>query len=153
MEESLLISALIFIATYAAIITGKVQRSVAALVGAVAMVVAGIFFGFYTQSEVVVSALDWNTIGLLLGMMLIVGVLEDTGLFESLSVWIAKVSRGRYFYMIMLFGFLTAIASTTIDNVTTLLLVAPITLSICADLEVDPKPLLLTEALFSNVGE
>lgn len=139
-------------ATYAAIISGRVQRSVAALVGAVSMVAAGLYFGFYTQSEVVVEAIDWNTIGLLLGMMLMVGVLEDTGMFEALAVWVVKISGGRYLYMIMLFGFLTAFASTTIDNVTTLLLVAPISLSICANLGIDPKPILLTEALFSDVG-
>lgn len=152
MELSLLISAVIFVATYAAIISGRVQRSVAAIVGAVLMVVTGLYFGFYTEEGVIEEAIDWNTIGLLLGMMLVVGVLEDTGLFETLSVWVAKLSKGRYFYIILFFGLLTALASTTIDNVTTILLVAPISLSICSELEVDPKPILLTEALFSDVG-
>lgn len=152
MELSLIVSAVIFVSTYGAIISGKVQRSVAAMFGAVLMVVAGLYFGFYTQAGVMEDAIDWNTIGLLFGMMIIVSVMEDTNLFESLSVAVAKLSRGRYFYMIMLFGLLTALASTTIDNVTTILLVAPISLSICSNLGVDPKPILLTEALFSNVG-
>ncbi|KXA92100.1 hypothetical protein AKJ65_08050 [candidate division MSBL1 archaeon SCGC-AAA259E19] len=152
MELSLLISAVIFVATYAAIISGRVQRSVAAMVGAVLMVVAGLYFGFYTEAEVIEEAIDWNTIGLLLGMMLIVGVLEDTGLFETLSVGVAKLSKGRYFYMLVLFGLLTAVSSTTVDNVTTILLVTPITLSICSELGVDPRPILLVEVLFSNIG-
>ncbi|KXA91942.1 hypothetical protein AKJ63_00265 [candidate division MSBL1 archaeon SCGC-AAA259D18] len=152
MELSLLISAVIFVATYGAIISGRVQRSVAAMVGAVLMVVAGLYFGFYTEAGVIEKAIDWNTIGLLLGMMLIVGVLEDTGLFEALSIGVSKLSKGRYFYMIVLFGLLTAVSSTTIDNVTTILLVTPITLSICSELEVDPRPILLVEVLFSNVG-
>ncbi len=139
-------------ATYGAIVSGKVERSIATMMGAVSMVIAGLYFGFYTQSEVVIDAIDWNTIGLLLGMMLIVGVLEDTGMFESLSVWIARISKGRYFYMMLLFGLFTAMASTTIDNITTILLVVPITLAICSRLGVDPRPIIITEALFSNIG-
>lgn len=151
MDLNLLISALIFILTFGAIVSGKIQRSIAAMGGAIAMVAVGLLLGFYGEG-MAIESIEWNTIGLLLGMMIIVGVLEDTGMFEALSIYAAKLSRGRYFYMIMFFGFLTAFASTTIDNVTTILLVAPITLSICADLGVDPKPILLTEALFSDVG-
>lgn len=152
MEASLLVSLLIFLFTYAAIVSGRVERSIATMVGAVLMVIAGLYFGFYTEAEVIHEAIDWNTIGLLLGMMLIVGVLEDTGMFEALAVWVAKISRGRYFYMMILFGFSTAFASTTIDNVTTILLVVPISLSICASLGIDPRPIIITEAIFSNIG-
>lgn len=116
------------------------------------MVATGLFFGFYTEKEVITEAIDWNTIGLLLGMMMVVGVLKDSGIFETLAIWAAKLSRGRYFRMILLFGFLAAVMSTTIDNVTTILLVAPITMSISSVLGLDPKPILLTQALFSNVG-
>ncbi|MFW6104765.1 MAG: sodium:proton antiporter [Candidatus Bipolaricaulota bacterium] len=152
MDIELILSTLIFLGTYVAILTNKVERSLAALTGAVLMVVVGLYFGFYTEKEVITQAIDWNTIGLLLGMMMVVGVLKDSGLFETLAIWAAKLARGDYFRMILLFGFLTAILSTTIDNVTTILLVAPISMSISSVLGVDPKPILLTQGLFSNIG-
>lgn len=152
MDIELILSTLIFLGTYVAILTNKVERSLAALTGAVLMVVVGLYFGFYSEKEVITQAIDWNTIGLLLGMMMVVGVLKDSGLFETLAIWAAKLARGDYFRMILLFGFLTAILSTTIDNVTTILLVAPISMSISSVLGVDPKPILLTQGLFSNIG-
>lgn len=152
MELQLIVSTIIFLGTYVAILSNKIARSLAALAGAVLMVLAGLHFGFYTEAAVVIEAIDWNTIGLLLGMMMVVGVLKDSGLFETLAVIVAKVSGSNYFRMILLFGFLAAIMSTTIDNVTTILLVAPISMSICSVLSVDPKPVLLGQALFSNIG-
>ncbi|MCF7890434.1 ArsB/NhaD family transporter [Candidatus Bipolaricaulota bacterium] len=152
MSLDLLLSASIFLATYVAILTNKIERSLAAVTGGTLMVVAGLFLGFYTEKEVITEAIDWNTIGLLLGMMIVVGILKDTGLFETLAIWAAKLSRGDYFYMILLFGLLAAVMSTTIDNVTTIMLVAPISMSISSVLGIDPKPILLTQALFSNIG-
>jgi len=152
MSLELILSTLIFTGTYVAILSNKIERSLAAVTGGTLMVVAGLFLGFYTEKEVITEAIDWNTIGLLLGMMIVVGILKDTGLFETLAIWAAKLSRGDYFYMILLFGFLAAFMSTTIDNVTTILLVAPITMSISAVLGIDPKPILLTQGLFSNIG-
>lgn len=152
MSLELILSTIIFVGTYTAIFTNKLERSIAAISGAVLMVATGLYFGFYTETEVITEAIDWNTIGLLLGMMMVVGVLKDSGLFETLAIWVAKIARGDYFRMILLFGFLTAILSTTIDNVTTILLVAPISMSICRVLGIDPRPILLTEALFSDIG-
>jgi len=152
MNSELLISALIFVGTYLAILTNKVERSLAAVTGAAFMVGAGLVFGFYNEREVITEAIDWNTIALLFGMMIVVGILKDTGLFETLAVWAAKLSRGDYFYMMLLFGILAALMSTTIDNVTTILLVAPISMSISSVLGIDPKPILLTQGLFANIG-
>ena len=152
MNPGLLISALIFVGTYLAILTNVVERSLAAVTGASLMVGAGLVFGFYTEREVITEAIDWNTIGLLFGMMIVVGILKDTGLFETLAVWAAKLSRGDYFHMMLLFGILAALMSTTIDNVTTILLVAPISMSISSVLGIDPKPILLTQGLFANIG-
>ncbi|MBS3765278.1 hypothetical protein KGY71_02030, partial [Candidatus Bipolaricaulota bacterium] len=118
MNLEIVLSAAIFVGTYTAILTNKIERSLASVVGGTSMVVVGIFFGFYTEREVITEAIDWNTIGLLLGMMIVVGILKDTGLFETLAIWAAKLSRGDYFYMILLFGILAAFMSTTIDNVT-----------------------------------
>ncbi len=152
MSLELILSGIIFAGTYVAILTDAVERSLAAVAGAVLMVITGLFFGFYTETEVVTEAIDWNTIGLLLGMMMVVGILKDSGLFETLAIWAAKLARGDYFRMILLFGFLASLMSTTIDNVTTILLVAPISMSISAVLSIDPKPILLTQGLFSNIG-
>lgn len=152
MNLEILLSAVIFLGTYTAILTNKIERSLAAVVGGTSMVVVGIFSGFYTEREVITEAIDWNTIGLLLGMMIVVGILKDTGLFETLAIWAAKLSHGDYFYMILLFGILAAFMSTTIDNVTTILLVAPISMSISSVLGVDPKPILLSQGLFANIG-
>jgi Na+/H+ antiporter NhaD/arsenite permease-like protein len=152
MNSELLISALIFVGTYLAILTNKIERSLAAVTGAAFMVGAGLVFGFYNEREVITEAIDWNTIALLFGMMIVVGILKDTGLFETLAVWAAKLSRGDYFYMMLLFGILAALMSTTIDNVTTILLVAPISMSISSVLGIDPKPILLTQGLFANIG-
>ncbi len=151
MDYGVIVAVAIFILTYALIISERIDRSTVAMSGAAAMVLFGIVFSFYEQEEVI-SAIDWNTIGLLLGMMLIVGILEETGLFEALAVYAAKASRGNYYYMIVLFSVLTAIGSMTIDNVTTVLLVAPVSLRICDDLGVDAKPVLLMEATFANIG-
>lgn len=152
MNIGLIASTIIFVITYGVILSKKVERSLAAVTGGVLMVITGLYFGFYTEHEVITEAIDWNTIGLLLGMMLIVGILQDTGLFETIAIWAAKVSRGDYFYMIVLFGLVTSILSTTIDNVTTILLVAPISLSITSVLGIDPRPILLSEALFSDTA-
>ena len=152
MNSELLISALIFVGTYLAILTNKVERSLAAVTGGALMVGAGLVFGFYNEEEVIKEAIDWNTIGLLFGMMIVVSILKDTGLFETLAIWAAKLSRGDYFYMMLLFGILAALMSTTIDNVTTILLVAPISMSISSVLDIDPKPILLTQGLFANIG-
>ncbi|MBS3813175.1 ArsB/NhaD family transporter [Candidatus Bipolaricaulota bacterium] len=152
MDAGLIVSAVIFVGTYVAILSNKMARSLASLAGGVLMVLAGLYFGFYTEVAVVVDAIDWNTIGLLLGMMMLVGVLKDSGIFETMAIWVAKIAGSNYFRMILLFGFLGAVLSTTIDNVTTILLVAPISMSICSVLGVDPKPILLAQALFSNIG-
>lgn len=152
MTLELILSSIIFVGTYVAILTNKVERSLASVSGAVLMVTTGLYFGFYTEKEVITEAIDWNTIGLLLGMMMVVGILKDSGIFETLAIWAAKLARGDYFRMILLFGLLAAFMSTTIDNVTTILLVAPISMSISTVLGVDPKPILLTQGLFSNIG-
>lgn len=152
MTLELILSSIIFVGTFIGIFSNKVERSLASVSGAVLMVATGLYFGFYTEKEVITEAIDWNTIGLLLGMMMVVGILKDSGMFETLAIWAAKLAKGDYFRMILLFGLLAAFMSTTIDNVTTILLVAPISMSISAVLGVDPKPILLAQGVFSNVG-
>ena len=113
----------VFVAAYALIATEKVHRVKAALGGAAAMVIIGATRGhsaFFSES----TGVDWNVVFLLLGMMIIVGVLRTTGIFEFVAIWAAKASKGRPFRMMALLVVITAVASALLDNVTTVLLIA-----------------------------
>ena len=98
------------------------------------------------------TAVDWNVIFLLLGMMILVGVIRQTGLFEYLAIWTAKRARGRPFRIMASLVLITAVASALLDNVTTVLLVAPVTMLVCERLGVPPVPFLIAEVLASNIG-
>ena len=98
------------------------------------------------------TGIDWNVIFLLFGMMVIVGILRQTGVFEFLAIWSAQRARGRPFRMMVLLVLITAVASALLDNVTTVLLVAPVTLLLCERLALNPIPFLLAEAMASNIG-
>jgi len=141
----------IFVVTYALIATERVHRVTAALGGVAAMAVVGVIdtrTAFYSED----SGVDWNVLFLLFGMMLIVGVLKQTGLFDYLAVWAAQRSRGRPFRLMVLLIVVTAGASALLDNVTTVLLVAPVTLTICQKLGLRPVPYLIVLAFASNIG-
>jgi Na+/H+ antiporter NhaD/arsenite permease-like protein len=141
----------VFVVTYALIATERVHRVAAALGGAAAMVVVGVVdaeSAFFARE----TAIDWNVIFLLLGMMILVGVLRQTGLFEFLAIWSAKRARGRPFRIMASLVVLTALASALLDNVTTVLLVAPVTVLLCDRLDLDPVPFLIAEVLASNIG-
>jgi Na+/H+ antiporter NhaD/arsenite permease-like protein len=141
----------VFAVAYILIATEKVPRVAAALGGAAAMVLIGATNGEHAFFDTE-TGVDWNVVFLLLGMMIIVGVLRHTGLFEYLAVWSAKRAKGRPFAVMTLLVLLTAVASAALDNVTTVLLVAPVTLLVCERLAVPPIPFLLAEAMASNVG-
>ncbi|TMR16570.1 hypothetical protein ETD86_24985 [Nonomuraea turkmeniaca] len=98
------------------------------------------------------AGIDWNVIFLLLGMMVIVGVLKQTGVFEFLAIWAAKRARGRPFRLMALLIVITASASALLDNVTTVLLIAPVTLLVCERLALPVAPFLIAEAMASNIG-
>ncbi|WP_456697158.1 SLC13 family permease [Aeromicrobium sp. P5_D10] len=141
----------IFAITYALIATEKVHRVTAAIGGVVAMVLVGIVdteTAFYSAE----AGIDWNVIFLLFAMMIIVGVLKQTGLFDYLAIWAAQKSQGRPFRLMVLLILITAVASAFLDNVTTVLLVAPVALMICSKLDIDPIPYLLTLVFASNIG-
>jgi Na+/H+ antiporter NhaD/arsenite permease-like protein len=141
----------VFVITYILIATERVHRVAAALGGAAAMVVIGVAdaeSAFFSEE----TGVDWNVIFLLLGMMILVGVLRQTGLFEYLSIWSAKKARGKPFRIMVIFILITAVASALLDNVTTVLLVAPVTVLLCERLDLDPIPFLIAEVLASNVG-
>jgi Na+/H+ antiporter NhaD/arsenite permease-like protein len=140
-----------FTVAYVLIATEKFNRVAVALGGASIMLALGATnadHAFFSED----SGIDWNVIFLLLGMMLIVGVLKRTGLFEYVAIWAAKKARGRPFPIMVILIVVTGLVSAALDNVTTVLLVAPVTLLVCERLAVPPVPFLIAEVLASNIG-
>jgi Na+/H+ antiporter NhaD/arsenite permease-like protein len=142
----------IFLGAYILIATEKwASRTAAALGGAALVLALGIsdaHAAFFSEE----SGVDWNVIFLLLGMMVIIGVMRETGVFEYLAIWAAKRARGRPFPLMVLLILITAGASALLDNVTTVLLVAPVTMLLCQRLALPVVPYLLAEVFASNIG-
>jgi len=151
MDIITLTSLIIFGITFFFILTERIHRTVIGLVGAMAMIVAGIALDFYHPHEAI-AAIDFNTIGLLLGMMIVVVMLEETGVFQYLGIYTAKKSRGNPWLLMIGLGALTSVLSMVLDNVTTIILIVPVTIIITRILEINPAPILLAEAILSNVG-
>ncbi len=142
---------LLFAASFAGILAGKVHRAIVAMVGAVLMVLLGIFLDFYSQEEALAS-IDFNTLALLFGMMIIVAVLRGTGFFEYVAIMTAKRTKGNPWLLLVALGSVTTVASLFLDNVTTVILMAPVTVLIAGIIGISPVPLLMAEALLSNTG-
>lgn len=138
---------IIFLVAYGIIISEKLNRTVVALLGAVAMVV----FHILSQEEAF-HVIDFNTIGLLVGMMTIVNILKRTGIFQYIAIKTAKLSKGSPWKIMLYFAVVTAVASALLDNVTTILLIAPVTFVITETLGLSPVPFLITEVLTANIG-
>ena len=141
----------IFVGAYVFIATEWVHRVIVALAGASLM----LLFKILDANEAFRSeafGIDWNVIFLLLGMMIIVGVLRQTGLFEFLAIWAARRSRGRPFAVMTLLVLITAVASALLDNVTTILLIAPVTVLIAERLGAPAVPFIIAEVMASNIG-
>ncbi|SHK65721.1 SLC13 family permease [Desulforamulus aeronauticus] len=137
----------VFLISYAIIISEKIHRTVVALFGAMLVIIGGVI-----HQEKAVAAIDFNTIGLLVGMMIIVGIARNSGLFEYLAVRAAKQSKGDPVKIMVSLSIITAVLSAFLDNVTTVLLIVPVTFSIAKALELNPMPILFAEILSSNVG-
>ena len=141
----------VFTTAYVVIVSEKFNRTLVALLGAAGMVAIGAVRGheiFFSEE----TGIDWNVIFLLFGMMVIVGILRQTGVFEFLAIWSAQRAQARPFRMMVLLVLITAFASAMLDNVTTVLLVAPVTLLLCDRLALDPVPFLVAEVMASNIG-
>ena len=115
------------------------------------MVVFGLIFNFYSETQAL-EAVDFETIGLLLGMMILVAMLEPTGFFQFLAIWAGRFSRGKPVLLMVLLGAITSLLSMFLDNVTTVVLIAPVTVLISEILGINAMPLLMAEALLSNTG-
>lgn len=148
---AMIFSSLLFLVCLGLILTERLNRTITGLVGAVLMVILGLVFNFYTEEEAA-AAIDFNTIGLLLGMMVLIALLEPTGIFQYLAVKMGRFSKGRPVVLLALLGLLTSVVSMFLDNVTTVVLIAPITLVICEIMGLSPQAYLITEAILSNTG-
>lgn len=137
----------VFLLVMAAIISEKVHRSVAALAGAVVLLLTHVL-----TIETAADYVDLNTIGVLVGMMLFVAVVKSSGLFEYIAIWLAKLTRGQPMAILAVFAVITAVLSAFLDNVTTVLLIGPMTIAITQILEVNPVPFLLSQIMASNIG-
>ncbi len=141
----------VFVTVYVVIATEWVHRTKAALIGGGLMLLIGALdehSAFYSES----TGIAWSVIFLLFGMMVIVGIIKQTGAFEYLAIWAVKRARGRPYPALVLLCLITAGASALLDNVTTVLLIAPVTIFVCDRIGVRPEPFLIAEALASNIG-
>ena len=137
----------IFLITYGLIVTERIDRTVAALLGGVAMILLGV-----VTQEQAFESIDWNVIFLLAGMMAIANILRETGLFQWIAVKAVRLGRGNPFLILVILAVVTAISSGLLDNVTIVVLVAPVTLFLAASLRVSPMPFLIAAILASNIG-
>jgi len=144
-------SLIIFALTYLGIFVEKVHRAIIAIAGGAAMIALGSWLSFYTAHEAVRS-IDFDTITLLFGMMLIVGLFKDTGFFQFLAIRAAKLARGRPWLLLITLGLVTSIVSMVLDNVTTIIIVVPVTISLADVLGIRPLPFVMAEVLLSNIG-
>ena len=147
MDTMTYVAIAIFVTAYALIISEKVHRTVVGLFGAMLMILLGIL-----DQETAVHHIDFNTIGLLMGMMIVVNITSETGLFNFLAIWAAKKVKAQPVALLVALSTLTAVCSALLDNVTTVLLTVPITFNIAAQLKVDVKPFLMAQIISSNIG-
>lgn len=141
------IAIVVFVVVIGLIMSEKVHRAAAALAGAVVLVITGVMNG-----QKALSYIDFNTIGVLVGMMILVAVIRQSGLFEYVAIKAAKIAHGDPWKIMIAFILITAALSGILDNVTTVLLVGPMTIAIAKMLEINPVPFLMTQILASNVG-
>lgn len=151
METIQIVALAIFVVTFFFILTERIHRTVIGLFGAVAMVIAGMIFDFY-HPEQVIEAVDFNTLGLLFGMMLLVSLLEKTGFFQYVGIWTAKKTGGSPWLLMLALGAITGVFSMVLDNVTTVILIVPVTIIIADILNINPIPIIMSEALISNIA-
>ena len=147
MDPSQIIALTVFVVVMILIISEKVHQALAAMAGAVVLMVTGIM-----SFDACVEAIDFNALGVLCGMMLFVAVVKSCGIFEYIAIRAAKAAKGNPWTVLVLFVIITALLSSLLDNVTTVLLLAPMTIMVCRILECNPIPFFLAEIMASNIG-
>ena len=147
----LVVSLLVFVLTYVGIFVERVHRTIVALSGAALMIAVGTWLSFYDAQEAI-RTVDFDTITLLLGMMIVVGLFRETGFFQYLAIRAAKLARGKPWLLLIYLGLVTSVVSTVLDNVTTIIIVVPVTISVADVLGISALPFLIGEVLLSNIG-
>lgn len=147
MSALFITAVIVFLLAYAIIISEKVHRTVVALAGAILMILFGVL-----NQEQALEGVDFNTLGLLIGMMVIVGIARHSGMFQYMAIWTSKVGKGKPVPIFVLLGLLTAVLSALLDNVTTVLLIVPVVFVVANNLRLNPKPFLIGAILLSNIG-
>ncbi|WP_041580253.1 ArsB/NhaD family transporter [Bacillus sp. 1NLA3E] len=147
MENQAILALGIFIISYAIIISEKIHRTIIAMLGGILVVMFGVL-----DQETAIHHIDFNTIGLLIGMMIIVSITAETGVFKYIAIWLTKRVHGNPISILVVLSLFTAAASALLDNVTTVLLVVPVTISITKQLKLNPMPYLILLILSSNIG-
>lgn len=145
--EHILLGVLIFVISYIMVVSEKINRTIVAMLGASLM----ILFHVVSQDSAL-EHIDFNTLGLLIGMMIIVNIIKRTGLFQYLAIYTAKVAKGDPLKIIVYFSIITAVASGLLDNVTTILLIVPVSLVISDTLKINPIPFIIAEVMAANIG-
>ncbi|HKK28082.1 MAG TPA: ArsB/NhaD family transporter [Gemmatimonadota bacterium] len=145
--STLWVASIVFGVTYLVIMSEKINRAIAALLGAGLMILTGVL-----NQEAAVRGVDFNVLGLLTGMMVLVAITRKTGVFQYVAIWSAKKVNARPMGILFMLSAVTAVFSAFLDNVTTVLLIVPVTLLITEELEIDPYPILAAEIFSSNVG-
>ena len=138
----------VFLLTYVGIMSEKIPRTICSLVGGGMM----IYLGFVSQDEALKEFIDFNTLGLLMGMMILIAVVKRSGFFEAMALWTMKKSRGDARVLLVLLSCITGVSASLIDSVTAALLIAPMTISLCRMMKITPVPILIGEILMANVG-
>ena len=142
-----IVAVVVFVVAMVAIMSEKVHRALVAIVGAMILLVVHV-----VTFDQAMSHVDFNTLGVLLGMMLFVAVVKLSGIFEYLAIKCARLAKGNPWHVMVLFVCLTAVLSALLDNVTTVLLIGPMTVTVCRLLDLDPLPFFLAEIMASNIG-
>ena len=141
------IAIIVFVLVMTCIVTEKIHRAVAAIAGAAVLVLTHVL-----SFDKAISHIDFNTLGVLMGMMLFVAVVKKSGLFEFVAIKATKIAKGDPWRIMVAFMLITAVFSAMLDNVTTVLLIAPMTFTITGMLKINPVPFLYTQILASNIG-
>lgn len=142
-----IVSIVIFVVVFAFIISEKIHRTTAALAGAVVLILTGI-----VTFDVGMEHIDFGTLGVLVGMMIFVAVVKQSGIFEYIAIKTAKAAKGNPWVIMVLFCIITAVLSAFLDNVTTVLLIGPVTFTVCKMLKMSPVPYFIVEIMASNIG-
>ena len=151
LSPNMIIAALILAISYILIFSEAIHRTSVAIIGSVIMIIVGMISGFYSQ-EAAIQSIDINTLLLLMGMMMVVAMLRPTGGFEYAAIWMTKRAGGNARLLLIYLSLAVSLISMVLDNVTTIIIFAPLTVLITRILNLNPMPYLVAEAMLSNIG-